>query len=127
MKIAMYDLEGHLLEVFEVDTVRDLEKQLNIPQGNLNGCLSNKLNSTNNRQFKSVHGNKPLIKIGNILNALKGTKNIHVHKYYKGTYVCTYESVKEASEKNYCLDENISSCCRGNRKLAGGFEWKYAN
>ena len=24
MKIAMYDLEGHLLEVFEVETVRDL-------------------------------------------------------------------------------------------------------
>lgn len=25
MKIAMYDLEGHLLEVFEVETVRDLD------------------------------------------------------------------------------------------------------
>ena len=31
MKIAMYDLEGHLLEVFEVEPDRDKESDLKTP------------------------------------------------------------------------------------------------
>ena len=36
-----------------------------------------------------------------------------------------YNSVKEASEKNNLTQSNISNCCRGVSKTAGGYHWKY--
>ena len=37
-----------------------------------------------------------------------------------------YDSVKEASEKNMIKGRgHISACCKGNRKTAGGYHWKY--
>jgi hypothetical protein len=129
MKIAMYDLEGHLLEVFEVNTIVELEKQLKIPQGNLNKVLKGGHNATNARQFREIMGNGPARKlIGNAVNASKkGQKYIPVIKYYKGNLITVYKSLEEASKKNIVGIEDISKCINGKRKTAGGFEWKYAN
>jgi hypothetical protein len=40
-----------------------------------------------------------------------------------GILVATYPSVNEARRNTSIL--NISQCCRGNRKSAGGFIWKF--
>lgn len=42
-----------------------------------------------------------------------------------GKYLCRYNSVKEASEKNNICHSNISQVCVGNREYSGGFIWKY--
>jgi len=126
MKIAMYDLEGHLLEVIAVDTVRDLERELNYNQGSISNCLDMKAISTNNRQFrKFAEKSKVQNRIGDISNITR----VHlkpVHKYFNGEYICTYESSKIASYKNGIDDSSINKCCNGIYKSAGGFEWKYA-
>jgi hypothetical protein len=57
-RIAMYDLEGHLLEVHIVKTIVELEKQLDIPQGSLNNCLNGSVLTTINMQFREVKGKK---------------------------------------------------------------------
>lgn len=36
-----------------------------------------------------------------------------------------YSTIKEASNKMCISSSSICSCCRGNRKTAGGFHWKY--
>jgi len=36
-----------------------------------------------------------------------------------------YSSQKEAENKSGVSRSNISKCCRGKRKQAGGFKWKY--
>lgn len=124
----MYDLEGHLLEVFEVNTIVELEKKLKIPQGSLNKVLEGSHNSVNARQFREVHKNAAAIKtIGNVMNATKNAqKKIPVVKYYKGNLITVYKSLQEASEKNIVGIEDISKCVNRKRKTAGGFEWKYA-
>jgi hypothetical protein len=127
MKIAMYDLEGHLLEAFDVNTVVELEQQLNIPQGSLNNCINGSVLTTIDKQFREIKGKKRIInKIGDVSNCtLSHMKPIH--KYYKNIYVCSYDSANIAAAKNKIDVSNINKCCKGVYATAGGFQWKYAD
>jgi len=42
-----------------------------------------------------------------------------------GNYIESYQSIKEAGEKNKIFPQNINKCCKGKQKTAGGFIWKY--
>lgn len=44
-----------------------------------------------------------------------------------GLLVGVYVSIHDAEIKTGVLRQNISSCCRGQRKSAGGFKWVYAD
>lgn len=49
-----------------------------------------------------------------------------VMQYTKdGTYIQTYDSIIEASQKTGANDRHISCVCKGKRKTTGGFVWKY--
>ena len=50
-----------------------------------------------------------------------------VMQYKDGILISTYQSIKEAAHQNQICDGDISRCCQGKRKTAGGFLWKYAN
>ena len=127
LKIAMYDLEGYLLEVFNVNTIAELENQLKLPKGNISSCISGKILLCSSFQFRRytekvrVHN-----KIGNVISIVNKTHSKAVHKYYKNKYINSYKSITEASIKNDILKESINKCCTGVYKSAGGFEWKYA-
>lgn len=56
----------------------------------------------------------------------KGQKTIQVSKYdLNENYIRTYNSITEAKIQNPKCS-NIVKVCRGERKQAGGFIWKYA-
>ena len=38
-----------------------------------------------------------------------------------------FKSIREAERKTKINNGNISECCQGNRKTAGGYIWKYEN
>ena len=38
-----------------------------------------------------------------------------------------FDSMKEAERQTNIHNGNISSCCKGNRKTAGGYHWSYCN
>lgn len=42
-----------------------------------------------------------------------------------GTYINVFDSIQEAFRLTGICATNISKCCRGQRKKAGGFIWKY--
>lgn len=42
-----------------------------------------------------------------------------------GKYIKSFDSVKEAASAVGCFDGDISRCCKGIRKSAGGYIWKY--
>ncbi len=127
MKIAMYDLEGYLLEVFDVETFAELERQLDVYKSAISRCVAGEIISTNNRQFRKFSQKCRIPnKIGDVSQmGLAFAKPIH--KYYKGKYICSYDSSKLAAKKNGVFDTNINKCCQGIQQSAGGFEWKYAN
>lgn len=43
-----------------------------------------------------------------------------------GKIIKEWQSIKQAGENLNIKRQNISSCCRGTRKTAGGYIWKYA-
>ena len=44
-----------------------------------------------------------------------------------GTMVARYRSLTEAQDVTGVRLHNISECCRGNSKTAGGYVWCYAH
>ena len=42
-----------------------------------------------------------------------------------GKFIAEYISTREAERQTGCHQGNICSCCKGERKSAGGFIWKY--
>ena len=131
MKIAMYDLEGHLLEVFNVETYTELENQLGLkPVGGLVNYLHNKQNQINNRQFRMLHNNRvPLKKIGDVSMLINSSIQYKVVlKFYNGELISSYNSVLEAAQKNNLNSKSLNDCLtRSSKKTLGGFEWKYAD
>ena len=126
MKIAMYDLEGHLLEVFDVNTVVELEQQLDVPQGSINKCIMGLHLQSKGRQFRLLKNKShAIVKIGDVHKLTIGQSNKAVQKYYNGKYICSYGSLTDASDKNKIKVVNICKACSGTNKTAGGFEWKY--
>ena len=70
-------------------------------------------------------------------NALYGTCQERLRQYKQkrvnmidkntGTILKTFNSMKIAAEQLGIHKEQISSVCRGERKTAGGYKWRYAN
>lgn len=128
MKIAMYDLEGHFLEIIEGANLSQIAKSLGISsQAALYQAVIGQVNSIKNRQYREVFRNKHLLKIGDCLLTSQGNKYTPIHKYYKGNYICTYRNAHEASKKTKTNEGSISKCLANIAKSADGFEWKYAN
>jgi hypothetical protein len=130
MKIAMYDLEGHLLEVLKGKTYQEIIDLLPSKSGiknvaSIQQAIRGEKNFCGIYQFREVFTQKPLQKIGSCVN-LKKTLEKQVHKYYKGKYICTYKSMQEAAVINNIEHANLTKCANGERSTAGGFEWKYA-
>ena len=43
-----------------------------------------------------------------------------------GEFITEYTSVHEAERHTGCANSSICKCCKGKRKTAGGYIWKYA-
>jgi len=57
----------------------------------------------------------------------KGRYKRRIHQYTPdGTYLTTWESIKEAATTLGLSSSGICSALRGNQDYAGGFIWKYA-
>lgn len=54
-------------------------------------------------------------------------KKVPVEQYSKdGTFVARYPSTQEAERRTGARHDNIVVCCKGRRRSAGGYAWKYA-
>lgn len=59
-------------------------------------------------------------------NGKKSAKPI-VQLDLSGSFVASFENAHEAERVTGIRNGNISSCCRGKAKSAGGYKWRYAN
>lgn len=126
LRIAMYDLEGFLLEVFEVKTYNQLEEELSLRQASIYSCINSRQHQVNNRQFRELKGNRvALKKIGDVHKYVNGSTEYKVViKKYKGKIICSYNSLIEAAIKNNVDQSSLSLCLNGKTKTCGGFEWE---
>lgn len=55
----------------------------------------------------------------------RGTKAVAMLDPNSDNIICTYQSIREASEDINISSCCISNCCAGRNKTAGGYKWKY--
>ncbi len=126
MKIAMYDLEGNFLELFEnLETVRELEEALNYGLNTINNVLNGSAHQSKGRQFlKFSNLSKYPRSVGDVRGLNTGLSYDPIGKYYKGRFICSYKSLRDASESNGINSVNIIQCCDGKTKTSHGYTFK---
>jgi group I intron endonuclease len=125
--ILQYTLSGILLGEWKSAT--HAYKVLGIPQGDITGVCRERLVSaggfiwkyrTNSMQ-KVIHVGK----VGRELAAAKTSKAV-LQTNLEGTFIQEWKSIREAGETLKINRSNITACCKGKLKSAGGFIWEYA-
>ena len=88
----------------------------------LSEALSGEKNPNFGKHFSEEHKKK-------ISEAQTGNHNrpqTQVLQFSKdGEFIAEYPSIKEAERQTGCNKGGICNCCKGNRKSAGGYIWKY--
>lgn len=120
-KICQYDLNANLLKVF--DSCMDAFRKTGIKHQHINLCI-NKGQKSAGGYLWGIFGENMTPYIDNAYDKAK----IPVIQYDKTTLVKinTFNSIREAANIVNIEETNISRCCSGKRKSAGGYIWKYA-
>jgi hypothetical protein len=116
-KIYQYDREGTFIKGY--DSMIEAARTINAPNtSSISRCASGQLNEAYGYQW-SYHKEISL--------DMRLAKNIPVLQYtVTGEFLVEHESALKAAETlGKSIRHNITSCCRGTRKTAGGFVWKY--
>lgn len=78
-------------------------------------------------KYNSIHAMKNGLLKNNINYAIESIKK-PVNQYdKKGNYIKKWESIINASKELKINPSGISATCKGKRKSAGGYKWKYVN
>lgn len=117
--VGVYDLEGNYLETILQTNSKDLFELFNIDYSGVMNLLS----AGSKYQFKKLFKGKALKQVGDISNVLNTQIN-KVHKYYNGRYICTYNNMTQAAEKNNLEISGISRAISGEFSKVGVYEFK---
>lgn len=83
---------------------------------------SNSKKGENNPNYGLVGEKSPMFgKFGKEHPASKPTLQLGL----QGNFIAEFESSSDAGRKLGICINNISECCRGQRKTAGGYQWRY--
>ncbi len=120
--IGVYDLEGHYLDVF--DSINECADALKIDYNDVwNVCKGDSVKGKS-YQF-AIRGTIDLLPTS-MNEWKKGRKKdlTPIAKYYKGKFVCVYNSITEAAAKNDINVGNIHRVLSGELKRIRNFEFK---
>lgn len=66
-------------------------------------------------------------KCGIVKSALSKSKQVNMIEPRTGKILKTFKSIADASKSMSVNHSNISSVCKGQRRVAGGYKWSYTN
>lgn len=122
---AVYQLDQfkNILAVFS--STREAERKTGIPQANISHCCCGKINSVNGYWWCYIPDyQKYIIKP---IGPSDGRPLAVVQLDLSNTYITKFNSLTEAEKATGIPHQNISKCCSGKLKTAGGFKWRYIN
>lgn len=123
--VQLYD--GNKFKHFSIHRlvgVHFIENPNNLPF--INHIDENKLNNnSNNLEWCTASYNT---NYGTCIQRAVEKKSISVIQLDKNkNLINIFSSISEAERKTKIYNPNIIKCCKGERKTAGGYIWKYAN
>ena len=118
-RVVQYDMQGNFIKVW--DSIADAERELNIARGNIAKCCKGKWKTIADYIWR-YYGEEPTKEYIDWCNKWKNEKSVAQYSL-SGELISVFKTISEATLKTGI--HNISDCCRGNRKTAGGFIWKY--
>jgi hypothetical protein len=120
--IEQYDVNGKFIKLW--DSRREIIEILKITNNAIGNHLSGRSNTTGGFVFK--YKVKPSRKVGKKPKGFgdKITKKI-IQLNKQGEFIKEWSSQKIAGKKLNIIPSDISACCRGKQKTAGGYIWKF--
>lgn len=123
-RINCFSLNGRLIGNY--NSILEASKALNIDKAAILSNVYGKNNRANNYIFeKYIEGKTSTTPYR--LKYNRGNKRKIVKMTMESTELIEYDSIKEAYNDTNIDTSSISACCRGKRKSAGNFKWKYIN
>ncbi len=118
-RILQYDLNGIFIK--EWRCASDIEKKLGLSQNNIRTCC--------NRKAKTCGGSIWRYKTKNIPPVVHQVNNEALRPVLQydmdANFINEYPSINEACRKTGILSQHIGKCCKGERKSAGKYIWRY--
>lgn len=116
IQVDQYDKRGNLLASY--DTVSAAGEATGVDAGNISACCSKTLKTAGKFVWR-YKGEE----FG--LATHKASRRVQQFDKATGEFISEFASVKEAGERCAIESSNISRCCTGKIKSAGGYVWKY--
>jgi hypothetical protein len=126
--VLQYTSKGILIQ--EWKSVKEAGETLNIFRSSISKCIKGKGKSAGGFIWRyKTNTVETSIQVGKVGNECKSENKQKLTIQYSktGTIIEEWNSAKEAGEALKIKTTNITSCCRGEIKSAGGFIWKYKN
>lgn len=123
-KIVQYDMQGNLMKIWS--SISDAARDLNLNVGNIAKCCdeNNNVSWTTGGYIWKFLGDELTKEYIDRCNKRRNSK--HIAQYsLSNKLIYIYKNMKEAELKTGISRNNISACCNGRRKIAGGFIWQY--
>lgn len=126
-KVVQYNLQGELIKIW--NCMSDASKELGVY--NIERCCKNTSHHKTAGGFIWRYYGDELTKehidwCNKRKDRIKNEENVAQYSML-GELIFVFKNLKEAEQITNINDSNILACCKGNRKTAGGFIWKYYN
>ena len=133
--ILCYNNKTKVITIHRLVAEAFIANPKNKPQVNHKNGIKND-NRVENLEWCTASENQLHAYANNLTKKYKGIDNHHygkpskkrkkVYQYdLQGNFIKEWESAVEAANKLKISQGNISSCCRGERKITGGCMWQY--
>lgn len=123
-KVSQYDLDGNIIRIWS--SIVDASRELKINKQSIYQCCSDCYTKCKTAGGFIWRYSEDELTKEYISSCNKRRNEKYVAQYFlSGELVYVFKNMTEAELKTGVSHSHISSCCKGNRKTAGGFIWKY--
>ena len=117
--ICQYSLNGDFIASYS--SAKEASEKTKLSHGTICACCRGERNHTGGYQWRYSNSLLPLKKFQKIVQTK--TKKIIQQIDMNNNIINEYSTLSAAGKSNQITISNISECCNGKRKTAGGFKW----